>query len=62
MAVDMLGLQLVSALADVYGDQTLDVSTVSWWLVSFNSDNGGSLLQVQMSMECGLLFITDENA
>ena len=53
-------------LPSSYGDPTVDVSTVKWWVVCFSRGNSksGSPLLVQMftSMECRVLFTTDENA
>ena len=51
-----------STLAYVYGDQTVDVSTVGQWVACFSSgdSNSGSSLLVQLftSVACRLLFIT----
>ena len=45
----------------IYGDQTVDVSTLRWWVVYFssgNSDSGSPLLvQIFMSAACRLLFM-----
>jgi len=51
-------------LMNVSGDQTVDVSTVRWYMVSFNSGDDGSPLLVQIftSGAGRLLFITGENA
>jgi len=39
---------------NTFGDQTVDVSTVRWWVVHFRSgdSNGGSLLLVQAIIHC----------
>ena len=41
-------------LINVYGDQTVDVSTVRWWVVCFSTDNSSSesplLVQIFRSM------------
>ena len=56
----------LSTLVNVYGDQTVDVSTVRGWEVCFSrgDSNSGScpLVQIFMSTACRLLFITGENA
>ena len=53
-------------LLNIYGDRTVDVSTVRWWVVHFNSSDSYSespiLVQVFMSMACRLLFIGGNNA
>ena len=51
-------------LLNVYGDQTLDVSTVRQWEVFFSSGDCGSplLVQIFMSAACRLLLNTGENA
>ena len=49
----------------VNGDQTVDVSTVRWWVVYFNSGDKNSglplLVQTFTSMTCWLLFTASEN-
>ena len=37
-------------ILNIYGDQTVDVSTVRWWVMCFSSDDtdSGSLLLVQI--------------
>jgi len=53
-------------LLNVYGDHTVDVSTVRQWVVRFStgdSDSGSPpLVQKFRSMACRLLFIDDKNA
>ena len=52
-------------LLSINGDQTMDVSTVRWWVVCFssgNSDSAPSLVQIFLSMVCRLLFISGESA
>ena len=53
-------------LANVYGDQPVDVSTVRWWVVRFSSgdSNSGSppLVQIFMSTACRLLFTAGGNS
>ena len=53
-------------LLNVYGDQTVDVSTVRQWVVHFSSGDSGSPLLVQTafsftSTACRLLFIAGKN-
>ena len=51
---------------NVYGDQSVDLSTVRWWVVRFSSGNSDSasppLVQIFMSTACSLFFITGKNA
>ena len=51
---------------NVYGDQTVGVYPVRWWMVHFSSvsnDSGSPpLLQILTSMACRLLFIVGKNA
>jgi len=49
---------------NIYGDPSVDVGTVGWWVVHFSSDDSGSnlLVQIFLSAACRLLFIADENA
>ena len=51
-------------LLNGYGDQTVDVSTVMWWVVHFSSDDSGSPLLVLIFDECSmqLSFIPGESA
>ena len=56
-------------LLRVGGDQTVDVSTVRWWVVCFSSGNSNmkdkpcSRWSCRfLSVACGLLFIIDQNA
>jgi len=51
-------------LLDVYGDQTVDVSTVRQGVLHFSSGDSGSPPPAQMftSMACRLLFIAGKNA
>ena len=51
-------------LLNVYGNQTVGVSTLRQWTVHFSSGNSGSPPQVHTSMNTAwrLSFITDENA
>ena len=53
-------------LLNIYGDQTVDVSTVRRWVVHFSSGDSNSesllLLQIFMSKACRLMFITTDNA
>ena len=48
---------------NIYGDQTLNVSTVRWWVVHFYSSNSKSPLLVKLltNTACRLLFITGKN-
>lgn len=51
---------------NVYGDQTVRVSTVRLWVVRISSDNNDSrpppMMQIFVSAECRLLFFTGKNA
>ena len=60
----MASLDIHQCLLNVFGDQTVNVSTVRQWVVHFSNGEGGSPLLVQIftSMVCRLLFITGENA
>jgi len=53
-------------LLNVYGDQTLDVSTVRWGVAHFSSGDSESdsplLVQMITSTACRLLFIAGEYA
>ena len=53
-------------LLNIYGDQTVDVSTARLWVVHFSSsdsDNGSPpMVQIFMSAACRLLFNAGENA
>ena len=53
-------------LLNIYGDQSVDVSAVRWWVVRFSSDEScrrpTPLMQIVMGTPCRLLFITGENA
>ena len=55
-----------STPVNIYGDQTVDVSTARWWVVHFSrgNNNCGSppLVQDVMSKACRLLFIAGKNA
>ena len=52
-------------LLNVHEDQTVDVSTVRWWVVCFSSGDSGSglsqLVQIVVNLACRLLFIAAEN-
>jgi len=51
---------------NVYEDKTVDVSTVRWWMVCFNSGNSSSgsslLVMIVTNTACGLLLTAGENA
>ena len=53
-------------LLNIYGDQTVGVSTVRQWLLHFSSADNDSgslpLVYVFRSVACRLLFIADKNA
>ena len=53
-------------LLHVYGDQTVDVSTVKQWVVHFSSGDSDSgsppLMQIDKRAACRLLFTAGENA
>ncbi|MFV1073149.1 hypothetical protein, partial [Klebsiella pneumoniae] len=55
-----------SCLLNIYGDQTVDVSTVRWWVVHFSSGDSDSgsppLVQMVTSTACRLTFVAVENA
>ena len=65
-AEKMAVIDIHQCFLNIYGDQTVDVSTVRWWVVHFSSgdnDVGSPLLvQVLMSAACEVLFINGENA
>ena len=52
-------------LVNVYGDRTVDVSTVRQWVVHFSSGNintgSHSLVNTSMGTACRFLFITGKN-
>jgi len=52
-------------LLNIYGDQTVDVCIVRWWMVSFSScdsDSGtSSLIQIFMSVARRLMFFDGKN-
>ena len=53
-------------LLNIYGDQSVDVSAVRWWVVRFSSGDSDSrsslLVQIFTSMARRFLFIAGENA
>ena len=53
-------------LLNISGDETVDLSTVRWWVVCFSSGDSGSglsqLVQIVVNLACRLLFIAAENA
>ena len=52
-------------LLNIYGDPTVDVITVRWWVMHFsNADNSESpsMVHIFTSTACRLLFIARENA
>jgi len=53
-------------LLNIYGDQTVDVSTVRQWVVHFSSGDGHSrspsVVQIFTRATCRLLFIACKNA
>ena len=63
---NMSAINIQWCLLNIYGEQTVDVSTVSQWVVRFSSDNSdnGSLpvVQVFTSTACRLWFMPSENA
>ena len=51
-------------LLNVYGDQTVDISTVWWWVVHFSSGDSDYVTSAGadfMSTACQLLFISAKN-
>jgi len=57
-------LTFINTCSNVYGDQTVDVSTVRWWVVCFSSGDSGSpaLVQVFTNRACRFLFVAGESA
>ena len=55
-------------LLNIYGDQTVDMSTVRWWVVHFSSDNSSMKDKLCSGQPCRFLqacrfqFIAGENA
>ena len=49
-------------MLNVSGDQTVNVSTVRWWVVCFSNSGSPLLVQIFMSTTCMILFITGKNA
>jgi len=51
---------------NIYGDQTMDVSTARWWVVHFSKGDSERVIYAGANFyECGmraLLFITGKNA
>jgi len=62
----IVAIDICQCLLNVHGDQTVDVSTVSWWVVGFRSGDGDSgsplLVHILTSMVSRLLFVAGENA
>ena len=62
---EIMSIGIHHHMLNVYGDQTVDMSTVKWLLVHFSSgncDHGSPLLvHILMYAACGILFITGEN-
>ena len=62
----MAPIDIHRLLLNIYGECTVDVSTVRQWVVRFSSDNSNSgmspLVQIFMSIACRFLFITGKNA
>ena len=58
-------IDIVQCLLSICGDQTVDMSTVRWWMVHFRSGSSNSvsspLVQIFMSAKCRLFFISGEN-
>ena len=58
-------IDIVRCLLSICGDQTVDMSTVRWWMVHFRSGSSNSvsspLVQIFMSVKCRLFFIFGEN-
>ena len=53
-------------LLNIYGDQSVDVRTVRWWVMQFNNSDSNfwslPLVQAFMSVVCRLLFTAGEDA
>ena len=65
MQKKMVSIDIQCCLLTIYGDQSVDVSTVRQWVVWFCSGNTGSPPLVQtllISIAWRLLFFTGENA
>ena len=65
-ALKMALIDICQHLLNIYGDQTVGVSTVRQWLLHFSSADNDSgslpLVYVFRSVACRLLFIADKNA
>jgi len=65
-AEEIASIDIYQCLLNVYGDQTVDVSTVRQWVIHFSSgdiDSRSSLwVQFFTSVACRFLFMTNENA
>ena len=64
MQIKIAPTDIHQCLLNIYGDQTVDVSTVRCCVLCFScGDNGSPLLvHIFMSTACRLLFIVGENA
>ena len=63
-AEKMASIDIHQCFPNIYGDQTVDVSTVRRWVVHFSSGYSGSpsLVQILMRVAWRLLFIAGKNA
>ena len=62
----MVPIDIHQYLLNVYGDQTVDVGTMMWWVMHFSSGGSDSgsppLVQIFMGVVYSLLFTVGENA
>ena len=61
---EVVPIGIHQCLVNVYGDQTVDVSTVRWWVARFSSSKSRSppLVQISVSAAYRLVFTAGENA
>ena len=63
---EMAPSDIQQALMSVSGQQSVDVSTVRWWMMCFSSGDNDSrsplLVHIFTRTACRLLFFTNENA
>jgi len=69
-AEEMAPIDIHQHFVNIYGDQTVDVSTMRQWVVRFSNSNSAvkdkphsrQAMKIFMSAECRLLFIGGKNA
>jgi len=61
---EVVPIGIHQCLVNIYGDQTVDVSTVRWWVACFSSSKSRSppLVQISVSAAYRLLFIGGDYA